>query len=140
MSMEEDFIALLRRSPAIADIAETRVHIDKRPEKEYEPSIVVSRVSGGHDHTLTASGGWARPTLHVMCFANKAIEANTLRNKVRETCQGFSGVVGETKFDSITLDDEDHDYIDAGDGSDQGTFARLLVFDVLHSERVPTFS
>lgn len=140
MSMEEDFITLLRRSPQITDIAGLRVHLDKRPEKENEPSIVVSRVSGGHDHTLTASGGWARPVLHVMCFANRAIQANTLRDKVRETCQSFSGNVGDTQFDSIVLEDEDHDYIEAGDGGDQGTFARLLVFTVLHSERIPTFN
>lgn len=140
MSMEEDFLMLLRRSPRVHELTGKRIVLDKRPEKGDEPAIVISRVSGGHDHTLTASGGWARPVLHVMCFANEAIQANQLRNAVRETCQGFSGVCGDTNFGSITLDDEDHDYVDPGDGSDQGTFARLLVFTVLHSERIPTFS
>lgn len=140
MSMEEDIVMLLRRTPGVADIVGTRISLDMRPEKGDEPAIVISRVSGGHEHQLTGSAGYAMPAMHVMCFATKATLANNLRDHVREALQGFGGVVGETNFGSITLVDEDHDYIDAGDGSDQGTFARLLVFNVLHLERQPTFN
>jgi hypothetical protein len=140
MSMELDFLTLLRRTPAVYELTGTRISIDRRPQKGNEPAIVVSRISGGHDHTLTASGGWAQPVMHVMCFADDAIKANNLRDIVRNALQSFSGVVGNTKFDSMILDDEDHDYLEPIDASDSGTFARLLVFRVLHSERIPTFS
>lgn len=140
MSMEEDLITLLRRSPVVAEIVGTRISQDVRPQRGNDPAIVINRLTGAHEHDLLGSAGYAAPTFHVMCFTNRATTANRLRDAVREAMQGFSGVVGDTKFGSITLDDEDHDYIEPLDDSDQGTYARLLVFQVLHLERVPTFS
>lgn len=141
MSMEEDFLMLIRRDRTIADVVGNRISEDVRPQDTDEPAIVISRLSGGHEHMITGSAGWARPVMHVMCFAPKATTANKLRDKVRETLQGFSGVVGNTNFGGIILDDEDHDYIEPLDANDKnGTFARLLVFSVMHSERIPTFS
>ena len=140
MSMEEDFLMLIRRQPAIADLVATRISQDVRPQDTDEPAIVISRLSGGHEHMLAGSAGWSRPVMHVMCFAPKATTANQLRDKAREALQGFSGVVGNTNFGGIILDDEDHDYLEPLDANDRGTYARLLVFNVMHSERIPTFS
>ena len=81
------------------------------------------------------------PVMHVMCFAPSAITANNLRDKTRMALQGQGGkAVGQTRFMSIILDDEDHDYIPPIDASDRGTYARLLVFSVQHEEQIPTFS
>lgn len=140
MSMEEDLLMLLKRTVGVTEITGNRISLDVRPQDTDEPAIVISRVSGGHEHQLTGSAGWARPVMHVMCFAPKATTANTLRDRVRSALQGFGGVVGYTNFGSITLTDEDHDYIPPVDANDRGTYARLLVFDVLHLESIPTFS
>jgi hypothetical protein len=139
--VEEDFLLLLKKSRDLVALVGNRISLDIRPQDSDEPAIVVSRVSGGHEHDLYGSVGFARPVMHVMCFASRAILANQLRDKVRMALQGFSGVVGKTNFGAVILDEEDHDYqppIDANDLT--GTFARLLVFTVLHGEQIPTFS
>ena len=138
--MEEDLLMLLRRTPAVAELAGTRICLDERPQDSDEPAVVITRINGGHDHTLTQSAGWAKPTMHVMCFAPKATTADSLRDQVREAMNGFSGVVGETNFGAILLDDEDHDYMPPIDASDRGTYARLLVVTVVYQESIPTFS
>lgn len=140
MSMEEDLLMLIRRSPGVKELIADRASIDVRPQDTDEPSVVVSRINGGHDHMLSGSAGWGKPTMHVMCFAPRAVLANKLRDRVRSAVMGFSGVVGETNFGSITLEDEDHDYIPPIDANDRGTFSRLLVIDVLHSEAIPIFN
>lgn len=138
--MEEDFLLILKKNKDLVALVGNRISIDDRPSGP-EPAIVVSRVSGGHEHQLSGSVGFARPVLHVMCFASRATTANHLKETARKALQGFSGVVGRTNFGSLVLDDEDHDYeppLDAGDLT--GTFSRLLVFTVLHGEQIPTFS
>lgn len=138
MSMEEDFLSLLRADRDVKAIVGTRISLDVRPQSSDDPAIVVSRVSGGHEHQLTGSAGFAQPVMHVMCFAASAIEANNLRDKVRLCLQAVGNrAVGQTFFGSLTLDDEDHDYLPPVDANDRGTYARLLVFSVLHLEQIP---
>jgi hypothetical protein len=139
--MEEDFLLLLRANRDVVGIVGNRISLDIRPQDTDEPAIVVSRISGEHEHQLSGSAGFAMPVMHVMCFAPSAVSADNLRDKVQATLQGDGGkTVGQTRFMSIILDDEDHDYIPPLDASDRGTYARLLVFSVLHEEQIPTFS
>jgi hypothetical protein len=140
MSMEEDFLLVLKKSGDLLEIVGNRISIDVRPESNAEPALVVSRISGGHEHQITGSAGYAMPVIHVMGYAPTAVQANRLRDAARRALQGFSGIVGQTKFMSIVLDDEDHDYDPPIDASDRGSFARLLVFSVLYEELIPTFS
>ncbi len=140
MSMEEDVVMYLQRIPAIAELVGTRVTIDYRPQDTNDPAIVVMRIDGGHEHMLTGSAGWARPMFHVMAFADSAVKANKLRDRMRTALNGFSGVVGETNFGAILIDDEDHDYIPPIDANDRGTYSRLLVCNVIHAEYIPQFN
>lgn len=140
MSMEEDFLLVLKKSLDLVAIAGDRISIDNRPQGNSEPNIVVSRISGGHEHQLSGSAGYAMPVMHVMCYAPLATQANRLRDVTRLALQGFSGTVGQTKFMSIILDDEDHAYDPPIDGGDRGSFGRLLVFSVQYEELIPTFS
>jgi hypothetical protein len=141
MSMEEDFLSLIRANKDVVGMIGNRLSLDVRPQDSDEPAIVVSRISGGHEHQITGSAGYAMPVLHVMCFAPSAVSANRLRDYARMALQGVGNkVVGQTKFLSLILDDEDHDYLPPIDASDRGTFARLLVFLVLHEEPIPQFN
>jgi hypothetical protein len=130
MSLETDIIMLLRRTPTVRELVDTRIHQDRRPQGFSEPAIVVQRETGGYSQVLSGFISHSQPSLSVACYAPRAPQANKLRDSVRRALQGFGGVVGHTKFGSIVLDDEDHDFIFSLDG-DGGTFVRRLIFRVI---------
>ena len=130
MSLETDVIMLLRRTPFVSELVASRIHQDRRPQGFDEPAIVVQRETGGHAQFLSGYISHSQPTLSVSCYATHAPAANRLRDNVRRALQWFSGVVGQSKFGSIVLDDEDHDFVFSLDG-DGGTFVRRLLFRVV---------
>ena len=140
MSMEEDFLQVLKRNGDLVSLVGNRISLDKWPQSFDEPAIIVSRITGGHEHQLSGSAGYAMPIMHVMCFARPAPLANRLRDTVRLALQGFSGIVGQTRFMSVMFIDETHSYEPDTDANDRGSFGRLLSFDVQYEELIPTFS
>jgi hypothetical protein len=136
MSMEQDFLLVLKKSRDLKEIVGNRISLDTRPQDTAEPAIVVSRRSGGHEHHLRGSAGFAMPTMQVTCVAPQATYANRLRDKVRLSLQGFGGWVGQTDFMSIVLVDESHDHEWPLDAGDRGSFIRSLFFNVQYKARL----
>lgn len=127
---------------AIVGTSPVRLYPLARPQGGELPAMTYARVTGGHDHNLTAASGTAIPTFELDCFAETYAEADALAEAIRQVMQGFSGSFGTggnaVAVKAVLLDDESDGYDLPQDDSDRGAFFITLRYRIRYSESIPT--
>lgn len=127
--------------------ADGRVHLhlsrtpQTTPPLAAFPTVIYRRASGGYGHDLDGSDGNADPNFdfHVMDPDPDVVEA--ICEQLRLALQGFpKSNMGSTHIESITLDDEQDDYLESTIGDDVGFHRTVLTFSINHTVAIPTFA
>lgn len=100
--------------------------------------MTFERLSGGHDHTLSAAAGSAIPRFRIHCWGSTDTGVDALAEALRNVMQGFSGTMGSTTVQSVILEDEFDEYEDPEDGSDNGVFGIAHDYQIRYAESLPT--
>lgn len=107
MSMMTDLRARLVGDNAISGMVGTRIRMNRSEQSDTLPRIVLTQVSGDHDHHLTAAAGHASGRVQINCHASSPVEADSLAEAVRLRMDGFRGEMNSGVFvHSCHLDDE----------------------------------
>lgn len=132
--MEDDFRALLAADDGIAAMTGTRIYWGRRSQStSVLPAIVLARVSGVRDyHSLDASG-LVQSRVQVDCFAENYGGAKYTARAVRDAINSYSGTVGATVFQHVTIDSE-RDYDETESGADRHLFVTSLDLLIWHTE------
>src|SRR6185369_16433705 len=114
--MEAALIAKLLASVGVTALTETRINWSRRPQGETIPSgkssIVLHRIDGQPDYTLTAASGLVESRVQVDCWGKTYGTAKATARAVEAavTAQRFSQ--GAIRFDVILVADERDDTFD----------------------------
>ena len=80
------------------------------------PYIVLNRVSGNRDYHMAGASGYVQSRVQADVYADSYGSAQTTVRAVRDAVSGFSGTIGGTQIQFITVDSErDLSAEDAGD-------------------------
>lgn len=103
---------LLSTTPAIAAICATRVHPDLRPTSPLYPLIEYKGISLKSSPTLTTSG-MQRDRYQFDCCAGDSLLAEQLRDVLRQTLNGYQGVLSDgTYLQNVLLNNMLDSYTD----------------------------
>ncbi len=80
------------------------------------PYIVLNRVSGNRDYSMTGATGYVQSRVQADVYADSYGSAQTTVRAVRDAVSGFVGTIGGTQIQFITVESErDLPAEDAGD-------------------------
>ena len=140
MSVLTAIYAHLAADTDVIALTSTRIYPHEAPSSATLPYITFYQISGPHAHHLTAAAGMTEPRIQIDCWADSALGAETLADKVRLAMDGFRGTMSSTTVRMCHLDDEGMDFFDkAQSAREGGIFRKRLDFLIWHTESVPTF-
>lgn len=117
--MEADFHKLLASLAALAGLPAERVTPNRRGQGEGLPAIVYQTVSGPREQSDDGFIGIVQKRMQVDCYARTYTEAKRLAGRVILGLEAFRGVLGDTDFRLITVEDERDGDDAAGDRPEQ---------------------
>jgi hypothetical protein len=145
MSMRSDLFTYLKTSgTAISAIvgvgAAAKIYPNTAPQDTAPPYVTYSQVSNFHEHTLASAAGIARPLFQFICWDNGSVSTDAMGNALREDLDGFGpGDIGSTTVRRIHLENDSDSIEDPTVGEEFPKWARVLDFQIVHTETVPTF-
>jgi hypothetical protein len=95
--IETGIISLLNNSFQVASLCGSRIFPDPMPENEVYPAITYMMIGARPDPTLDTSG-YQRHRVEFRCRAENALEAIGLREALRNTLEGYNGVLTDGTF------------------------------------------
>lgn len=132
--MEENFRALIAADTGVSDRVGTRIYWGRRSGfSSTLPAIVLTRISGGRDYHMLDASGLVQSRIQVDCFATDYASAKYTARAVRDVINSYSGTVGETTFQRVTIDSE-RDYDETESGADRHLFVTSLDLLIWHTE------
>lgn len=87
--MEEEIRALLLGATAITNHVENSVNFVTHPDNESLPGIVLQRIDGGSEYTLTGQSSLKSSRIQIDCYASTYAVAKVLSREVFNTLSGF---------------------------------------------------
>lgn len=118
---------ILVTNAAVLAVIVDRVWFGMRPQGERRPGIVITRIGGSDPGNLEGSAGCVRGTLQLDCLAPTYREAKELAAKAIDAIDGYSGKVGQTDIDYLSVDDDSDIPVIAPEGkSSPATFGVSL--------------
>lgn len=103
------------------------------------PRIVIRKISGGHEHTLDGSAGFATPRIQFMAQATSYVTAKRLAYQIRMALQGFRGTMNGNTVGSVTIEDDvDLPYEPPINASDVGVYPVAIDALFHHQESLAT--
>ena len=84
--------ALRQRLLSVSGIGD-RVYSHSLPQEATLPAIVLTRITAGHQHTLTAPAGFAVSRWQVTCWAETQEEADDTAHAARLLLDAYKGTV-----------------------------------------------
>ena len=143
MSIKPGIYAYLKTVTDVTDIVGTgnsaRIYEHHAPNKATHPHLVYQRISGGHEHHLTAGAGVARDVFQLTAVDNDGVNAEALRDAVREGMDGYRGSMGSANVRRCHLRNETERFVQPTDSSEVGRFLIHMDFEIDWLESVPTF-
>lgn len=103
MNAELAVYSLLKDAPAIIALVADRIFPLLAPQDVDVPFLVYQRVSGVRWRSLSGPSGMAQPRMQVDAYAMTYSGAKTLATAVRQTLDGFRGVVAGIRVGGIAL-------------------------------------
>jgi hypothetical protein len=132
--MEEAFPSLLTGASGVTDLVGTRIYWGRRSQSTSAlPAIVLTRVSGVRDYHMLDASGLVQSRVQVDCFAESYASAKSTARAVRDAVNSYSGTVGSTVFQHVTIDSE-RDYDETESGADRHLFVTSLDLLIWHTE------
>lgn len=96
---------ILAADSAVVSIVTDRIWLGVRPQNERRAGIVLTLVTGEHEHTLEERTH-VTGTVQVDCLASTYREARELAAKVITAIDGYSGVAASTTIDWLMVETE----------------------------------
>lgn len=139
-----DLRAYLASKTTVTNICGTRIHWTHIPQRKSNettyPCVVFRRATGGHEHHLDGSAGYAAPLFDIDVWGEDDEIVENLGEQVRLVLQGFQGVMGSTTIGRLTLDDEHDYYYPSGKDNDRGQYLIRYRYTIGYTEAIPSFS
>src|SRR4051812_15709762 len=97
---------VLISNTAVAAVIAGRCWFQVRPQGERRPGVVLSRSGGSDPGNIDGPAGFVQGTMQVDCLAPTYPDAKALAAKVASALDGYSGAVGTTEIDYMSVDDQ----------------------------------
>jgi hypothetical protein len=142
---------LLVSSTPIAAIIGTRCGPLAQTQKTKKPYIVLTTVSGDHQHHLGGASGLTFERIQVDAYAETAAQLNDLADAIRNRLDGIKKTTvtvpasdsepqGTLEIDACILVDDSDESQAPNDGKDLGDFRHRLDFRVSAAEPIPSLT
>lgn len=122
----------------------TRIFLSRIPQSNPPsssfPAVMYRRASGGHEHDLDGSAGYAAPLFEFHVADPNPATVETICEALRQELQGFRGLMGSTPVQRCTLEDEQDEYVESQIGDDAGFHVTVLTYRIGYTESIPTFA
>ena len=140
MSMMTDLRARLVADAGVSAIT-TAIAMSTSNQFDSLPRITLHNVSGGHEHHMGAASGIVQGRVQINCHASAPIGTEALAEAVRQSLDGFRGLMGSTYVSTCHLSDEREQTVQPVEGRDEtgGVFTKQLDFTIGYGVTVPTF-
>lgn len=141
MSLLTDMRARLVADAGVSAIT-TRVAMYVSNQSDALPRITLETVGSDHEHHMLAATGKARGRIQINCHAATPVGSEALAEAVRQSLDGFRGLMGSTFVSMCHLDDERSLVEQPQEGRDEtgGVYSVQLDYSVAWTVSVPTFS
>lgn len=142
MSLLTDLRAHLVADAGVSAIT-TRISLSRSNQSDALPRIVLHLISANHEHHMTAASGKVIGRVQVDCHARTPVAAGTLAEAVRQSLDGYRGLLNATTHVSMMhLADERTQYTPPHEGRDEsgGVDTVQLDFSVGWTVSIPTFA
>jgi hypothetical protein len=138
MSAESDIVTLLTASTAVSDAIGNKIMPAMADQDDTLPYVLYDRLSS--DLPIYMGGGAKRQNIRVAfdCFANTYSSAHSIADVLYDRLHGKAGLIGNTRFDSIFIDNQFDDFIPPTDASDTGIYVASLTINCWHAATVPS--
>jgi len=143
MSFSTDFVAFLKSKSTVTSLvgsgANARIRPTKLKQGDALPAIRYVVTSGAGHEDLLGPVGVRQPNLQIDCYGSTRSAAEALGDAVRDALLAFwRGTMGSTTVKGINLVNRFWMFESSEDGSDSGKHREVLIFDVVHSESIPS--
>ena len=126
MSMRAGLVSLLTGESTISAIVGSRVFVNKAPQGQPFPYIIITQISSEDFKAIDGTGEARAVDFDIDCKAEQSIEAADLGDKVREFIQDYTGAAGAEYIRAVLLNDQSEDFEPPTDGSDVGVHTSLV--------------
>ena len=106
MSLESLLLDRLEADATVSGIVGKRLYHEWRSQGVSKAAVVVTRISGFHDYSLTTTNRFNRARLQFDCFDSTFEKTRTLADAVIAELIGTSGALGSFNIQSISLENE----------------------------------
>lgn len=121
-----------------------RIYISRAPRGAKPPYLILSRISGTPQYSLSGEVGVTQAIVQVTAWArdpNGPFVANVVAELVRDKLSHWRGNWGDTFVSDCTLENEPIDLSEVpNDGSDEWWHGVDQTYQVTHRRAVPTLS
>jgi hypothetical protein len=112
--MQTKLAGLLLAHAPLAALVGNRIHWRRMPQGQPMPNIVMHKISGVHDYTMSGASGYVATRVQFNCKGHTVAEAQSVALALEARLSGFSGVYGGFNFQGCFLVNEGQD--DGKDG------------------------
>jgi hypothetical protein len=121
--IEDGLVDLLTGSAAVSAICQNNITPEPLPQNSPLPAITYS-FTGAHPDPTFKTSGFQRHRIEFKCRAETGTQASRLRETLRQTLEGYSGVLSDGTFL------QDVQFCELADGyqEDARTFVRPIEF------------
>jgi hypothetical protein len=118
-----------------------RLALSKILEKWCLPACAYRRMTGGHQHDLSGSAGYAEGKFDFEVLGHTPEVVEAICEQLRLALQGYppDTLMGTTMIAVITLDDEVDGYYESQAADDNGANSTTLTFTIGYYEAIPSF-
>lgn len=134
MAIEKALCTILNGAQAVTDIIGTSIYPLVMSADVVLPAIVYQQISGQRDQVMAGPSGLASPRFQITCWADTYKKADELADAVRQTLDGYSGIVESVVIQAIHLLDEADMPGIRPDNKAQSRYGKRLDFQIWHKE------
>ena len=142
MSLLTDMVSRLTADASVAALVGSRVRVNRSAQGDALPRIVITQVSGDHEHHLTGASGFVQGRIQIDCHAVYPYLADNLSEAVRQSLDGFNGLMGSTPVSTMHLSEERTISTppNPGGGDAEGVETNQTDYTVGWTVSIPTFN
>jgi len=143
MSMEEDLTTYIKDDPSTKVLINDNFYPLILPQSVAFPACVYTVTSNVHNNNLNkgVGGGLTSAVCQIDVYSNDYTEVRQVRESLRNLLDGVNHTTlgsGDTFFESILLDSDPVDMVEAKDSSQVNLFRIMMSFNVHYQMSVPT--
>lgn len=143
MSVTASFASHLKNDADVSAEVSDNVYVNIAEPNPGAKFITVQRLPGTeHVRNQGGASGKVQYSFQVNCYADAAEDAETIGDAVRDALDGLTRATLGTSPNnmtaiSVTLEDDNGDYVSVSDGSEQGKHVVRMTWSVWAAETVP---